>query len=656
MTTYNTGNPVGSTAVKDLYDNSQNLDLLTLGPLRSYPDRLGTQRYSWAGIEQQFDDFLLNSGFVFTTPSTYAAGITINGRNEVFAKDGVYYSAGPTLTLPYTTTGNWAVEGPLFTPRDDAILRSQLANTADPSQGVAMVGRGTQSVNTVADLRALLTSSASVNAETLGYYAVNDGGHGRYYLDTSDTTSTDDGLLVIVAADGGRWKLRKKKGYINVLQAGAVADGDFAGGGTENCFIFQKCADASLLVRVPAGLYKCAAATVQLQPNGRFDGDGMLKVRIMRSGNRPGHTFQIGTADASIGALECAITGMLIEQLHPGYVIGVSSTMVDRLTGDQSHIACFGGYNCEFKDLWFQHGVYGLSLYGCVIPKVSDIRSYGSWDNKNTAVSEQKAAIRLAENQAIPSHKYNTEARIERVYVGGGGPSAPRTITVGNVTYTDYENIGAQYGILIEGCEGFEITNSYVGGCGGDCIAFFPYGLVTMGVIDNVFLDECYSSHIRFFPATNPVTNICLGPGVRCNGQLHTRWSIRAEANGGTPTVYGLSITGGTYLNTLESPFVFLGALAVTVTGAIVGGYNAKGATDSNPIIAAGAYVGQLSRNVHFQGGLWGGAVNNWATPNNCQWGVYFENAGYGSVSNIRGIIGMAGGSVVGGITQTYPT
>ncbi|MGP1101960.1 SGNH/GDSL hydrolase family protein [Serratia sp. CY68630] len=51
MTTYNTGNPVGSTDPRDLYDNTQNLDNLLLGDQHSYPDRLNTQRVTWSGIE-----------------------------------------------------------------------------------------------------------------------------------------------------------------------------------------------------------------------------------------------------------------------------------------------------------------------------------------------------------------------------------------------------------------------------------------------------------------------------------------------------------------------------------------------------------------------------------------------------------------------------
>lgn len=61
-------------------------------------------------------------------------------------------------------------------------------------------------VDNVAALRALDKNIYSY-AETTGYFTAGDGGQGQYYLDASDTTSADNGGTIIVATDGGRWKL-----------------------------------------------------------------------------------------------------------------------------------------------------------------------------------------------------------------------------------------------------------------------------------------------------------------------------------------------------------------------------------------------------------------------------------------------------------------
>ncbi|WP_142590515.1 SGNH/GDSL hydrolase family protein [Serratia marcescens] len=58
MTTYNTGNELGSVDPRDLYDNAENLDKLLLGEQHNYPDRLNKLRVSWSGFEY----YIKNSG------------------------------------------------------------------------------------------------------------------------------------------------------------------------------------------------------------------------------------------------------------------------------------------------------------------------------------------------------------------------------------------------------------------------------------------------------------------------------------------------------------------------------------------------------------------------------------------------------------------
>jgi hypothetical protein len=264
--------------------------------------------------------------------------------------------------------------------------------------------------------------------------------------------------------------------------------------------------------------------------------------------------------------------------------------------------------------------------------------------------------IRLASNTLVSGHSYNTEVRIDGVYIGTGAPSPLRTITVGaDISYSAYENVGSKAAILVEGVEGLEITNSYMGGCAEDCLQFIPKSICSMINIDSTFFDECFTSNIRFFPGTNPVVGVTIGPGCRFNAQFHTRNAIRAEDNAGTPTVYGLSIKGGHYLNMLETPFYLANAKGVTIEPATVGNYNSKLSTTNNPALSAGAYVGPLCEEVHVTGGLWGGGTNDWSASNGCKWGPYFDAAATGSASNIRTILGLAGGSAVGGLTQTYP-
>ncbi|MGQ5972297.1 SGNH/GDSL hydrolase family protein, partial [Serratia sp. IR-2025] len=47
--TYNTGNPLGSTDPRDLFDNAQNFDKALNEQVDTWVDRKGVVRYTWAG-------------------------------------------------------------------------------------------------------------------------------------------------------------------------------------------------------------------------------------------------------------------------------------------------------------------------------------------------------------------------------------------------------------------------------------------------------------------------------------------------------------------------------------------------------------------------------------------------------------------------------
>lgn len=78
-------------------------------------------------------------------------------------------------------------------------------------------------VDTITALKGL-PKTGNTKAITRGYHSVNDGGAAVYNYDPTDTTSVDNGGTVIVAADGGRWKLVFSN-RVDVKQWGAKGDG-----------------------------------------------------------------------------------------------------------------------------------------------------------------------------------------------------------------------------------------------------------------------------------------------------------------------------------------------------------------------------------------------------------------------------------------------
>lgn len=210
MTTYNTGNALGSTAVKDLYDNTQNIDIAVNDPnALTWLDRLGKIRKTYAGIEQDARTSLEQTGYIYTTPLNYVAGIVITLPNQIFNKDGEYYKIAPGVALPYTTTGVWASEQNNFRSVGDAALRSNLASSVT-SLGISLVKGGKRVVDTIAAMRAL-PSAINPVVETLGYSAAGDGGGASTYRFVGGDTTTDDGFSVIAPTDNaGRYFLDAK--------------------------------------------------------------------------------------------------------------------------------------------------------------------------------------------------------------------------------------------------------------------------------------------------------------------------------------------------------------------------------------------------------------------------------------------------------------
>lgn len=103
MTTYNTGNPLGSTDPKDLYDNAQNLDTAINSPELTWVDRLGNLRPTFQGAVSdaitatELADPTGSSKIGHTPVGTGAVATTVEEQlrliqqNTIFLNDAPYY-------------------------------------------------------------------------------------------------------------------------------------------------------------------------------------------------------------------------------------------------------------------------------------------------------------------------------------------------------------------------------------------------------------------------------------------------------------------------------------------------------------------------------------------------------------------------------------
>ena len=142
MTTYNTGNSLGSAAAKDLNDNAQNMDYLMNDQVNDRRnDRLGHSRKTWHGMESAhekqlarfsaaFQEFLVKSGYDFL--GDYEDGpLTFTARNQTIRYQGQFWRLNTATDVPFTTRGtdaiSWAEDVNHLVLMDADMLRQELA-------------------------------------------------------------------------------------------------------------------------------------------------------------------------------------------------------------------------------------------------------------------------------------------------------------------------------------------------------------------------------------------------------------------------------------------------------------------------------------------------------------------------------------------------
>ncbi|MFW5408252.1 hypothetical protein B7L51_006460 [Pectobacterium brasiliense] len=135
MTTYKTGNPLGSPAAQDLYDNAQNLDNAVNNMTEeNWTDRRGNQRKTFFGMEQWIAEQIRKFGYQPLVGFSFESGATIdNGAQALqWLDDGNYYvwngeypKVVPANSTP-TTAGGIDANG--WRSVGDATLRTELAS------------------------------------------------------------------------------------------------------------------------------------------------------------------------------------------------------------------------------------------------------------------------------------------------------------------------------------------------------------------------------------------------------------------------------------------------------------------------------------------------------------------------------------------------
>lgn len=569
MTTYNTQNPLGSAAPKDLYDNAENLDYFSNGTNPFYQDRFGAARRSLTGIqnefnasqigrEAQFQDFLAASAFVFI--GDYGAGLNFTNRSQYMIRDGVPYRLAASTTLPYTTTGNWTLEQTNFTPiSDDQLLRQDLAE----STGSTLVG----------------------------------------YKQRTVQAKLDE--------------------FVSVKDFGAVGDGI-----ADDTAAIQAALDASLNVYVPQGVYRLSA-TLQARPRTRLHGAIAENTLFKRNGADYGNTLELGeeTSSPANNANLAHVSGIWFQRDFT-YTPGVTTAIPDPLSAGTCHVKLNGGQKAIIEDCMLWNTPI---LIDVVSSSLVTIRNNGLlsmiYDNQVPGLREGFAAIQLRNSGIMPGH--TQLVNIHGNHINGGYFSVSRPVTTGTVTANMVECIGALYGVYVTACEGLNIYDNYLGAFNQNNVYLNATGLITNVKFFGNFVD---GSREYAFVMGSTVGNPTVGVqifGNDFNLQLINLGAIYVLGFG-WPAVTKLSICGNNIENSIQTPILLFNAVGVNIVGNQISAYNVRRGGDTNSLYAAGILVGTGSEKVFATGNSYGGNVNSLGSGNGCKWGIYFDGGTQG--------------------------
>lgn len=156
MSTYKTKNPLGSAAVKDLYDNAENVDRFVNDRTKEdLDDRLGVLRKTWYGMEMIFSRFITYitgrgeqavGAIGWQELGNWATGLTVDNRQQIVYYNGSWYKYLGELEhviagdSPENDGGVWSAENPTgkWSNIGDAALRSNLGSS-EPGMGDDLV-------------------------------------------------------------------------------------------------------------------------------------------------------------------------------------------------------------------------------------------------------------------------------------------------------------------------------------------------------------------------------------------------------------------------------------------------------------------------------------------------------------------------------------
>lgn len=208
MSTYKTKNPLGSAAVKDLYDNAENVDkFINDRTKEELEDRLGVLRKTWHGMEMifsRFIDYITGRGeqavaaIGWQELGNWAVGLAVDNRQQIVYYNGSWYKYLGELEhviagdSPENDGGVWSAANPTgkWSNIGDAALRSNLGSS-ESDLGGALVNIGQATVRDVVRANILSYMSKTDQLAIKGVVGT------EVVVDYALRAAIDDGVTVL---------------------------------------------------------------------------------------------------------------------------------------------------------------------------------------------------------------------------------------------------------------------------------------------------------------------------------------------------------------------------------------------------------------------------------------------------------------------------
>lgn len=262
--------------------------------------------------------------------------IPLNSRGEISNTSGISCQLFLVDGVTYTFT-QYDVNG-------NQINQSQFVGSNAITNASFSAGNLNYVVSSIAALRALMHAGYAT-AFVTGYYSAHDGGGGAYQYDPSDTTSADNGGTIIVASDGGRWKLQYTQS-VSVKQFGATGKGIADDTTSIQNALSWAAANGGGDIYVPPGTYK---TTSTLTIGGSF-------VCLHGAGK------SISVIACSSVSIDTLLIGSSSSALQSVYVNGIGfQPSVTKTSGSEIHVNG-SNINIYLEDLIVTEGFQGIFL------------------------------------------------------------------------------------------------------------------------------------------------------------------------------------------------------------------------------------------------------------------------------------------------------